>query len=423
MLRSALVACAAFVFTATAAQAATLDTIKSFCATGGTACTDGSDPGALVRDASGTLYGSTHGGGAYREGSIFSLAPNADHSAWTHKVLRSFCPKAGVCSGGAAPVGNLVIDTAGNLYGVTTFGGRVSQGASPGYGVIFKLATDRKLTVLYRFCAVRKCADGSHPEAGLTYAGAASGVPYDGVSPLYGTTFSGGAQGKGVVFRITPTGGTATYETIYDFCSAASCTDGSSPTASLAIDATGNLIGTTGFGGAHEAGVIFKLAPGSGGTWTESVLHDFDNPPGSPMSGVLIDATGNMFGTAGSGYVGVIYRLSGSSYSVLHTFCQQDKCADGGSPRGDLAMDASGNLIGVTSVGGVNSNKKSGGTVFRYSSGGDYSLLHSFCAERRCKDGDAPLAGVILDADGSMFGTTGDAGQNGSGGTVFRLTP
>ncbi|MBV9990990.1 MAG: hypothetical protein JOZ72_06810 [Alphaproteobacteria bacterium] len=422
MLRSALAACAALVFAATAAQAATLQTIKSFCATGGTACTDGSDPSALVRDAAGTFYGTTRGGGAYREGSIFSLVPNADHSAWTYKVLRSFCPKVGVCTGGAAPTGNLVIDTAGNLYGVTTFGGHDAQGASPGFGTVFKLTPDRKLVVLYRFCVERKCVDGSHPEAGLTYAGAASGVPYDGVSPLYGTA-GGGAHNKGLVYELSFSGGVATRKTIYDFCAAAACTDGLDPLSSLTVDAHGSLIGTTGFGGAHEAGVIFKLTPGSGGTWTESVLHDFDNPPGSPMSGVLIDGAGNMFGTAGSSYAGVLYRLSGSSYSVLHTFCQQDKCADGGAPRGDLSMDASGDLTGVTSVGGVNNSKRKGGTVFSYSGSGGFSLLYSFCSEARCKDGNSPNAGVVLDADGSIFGTTGDAGENGSGGTIFKLTP
>lgn len=414
--------CAAMLAAGTA-SAATLKTLKSFCATGGTHCTDGSVPASqLVADASGTLYGSTFGGGAYGGGTIFALVPNVDRSAWTYEVLRNFCPKVTRCLGGQNPVGRLVIDAQGSLYGVTKFGG---HGANPGSGTVFKLTPEGKhktwaLAVLYRFCIARKCADGALPDAGLTYAGAQSGLPFDGTSPLYGTTTQGGAHGKGTAFKMIFAGGVAMHRTIYDFCAAASCTDGWWGH-SLTVDGSGNIVGTALLGGAHQSGVVFKLSPAAEDAWTETVLHDFDSVPGSSRSSVLIDGTGAMFGLAGNGKAGVLYRLSGSQYAVLHTFCQQANCADGGVPSGDLAMDASGDLFGTTELGGANRDDH-GGTVFRFG-GGDYSVLYSFCAEHKCRDGSNPTGGVVLDGASNLLGTTGEMGENGSGGTVFTLTP
>ena len=438
MLRSTFIACTALLFATTAASPAALKTLTSFCTTGGDQCTDGRFPRSpLVSDASGTFYGNTQSGGAYGGGTIFALVPNADRSVWTRKVLRNFCPNHPNCSGGALPVGRMVIDTQGNIYGVTTFGGHDAEEPFPGHGVVFKLTPDRTLTVLYRFCVEHKCADGDLPEAGLTYAGQAAGAPYDGVSPLYGTTSQGGAQySKGSVFEITFSGDVATRKTIYSFCAQQSCTDGWEPMNNLTVDSSGNIIGTASVGGAHESGVIFKLAPAGGGAWNYTVLHSFCaetgcSDGGHPQSGVLIDGTGAMFGLADSGrpdkrVSGTLYRLNGTQYSVLHTFCQKAKCKDGAEPYGDLTMDTAGNLFGTTVLGGVNGKKK-GGTVFRYGSDGSFDLLYSFCANRKCKDGGHPLAGVVSDPSGKLFGTTLVGGVNGisgaGGGTVFELEP
>src|SRR5262249_50663939 len=155
-----------------------------------------------------------------------------------------------------------------------------------GGGIVFKVTPGGTETVLYSFCAQAGCADGSNPRAG---------VVIDAQGNLYGTTFHGGAQNAGVVFKVTPAGS----ETVlYSFCSQSGCTDGSHPQAGVVLDANGNVYGTTDTGGANGKGTVFKVTPA--GTET-----------------------------------------------VLHSFCSQSRCADGASPQAALTLDANGNLFGT----------------------------------------------------------------------------
>src|SRR6185312_4917897 len=172
----------------------------------------------------------------------------------------------------------LVIDVNGNLYGVTSFGG------ANGEGVAFELSPNADRTawtfsILHNFCSVGgfNCTDGRTPapNAGLTYSGAASGVLYDGVSPLYGTAYGGGGHGYGVIFELLPSESRTswTQNVLYSFCAQASCTDGSYPAAAILVDGTGNLFGTTWSGGGHGQGAVFELSPTGGGAWSETVLY------------------------------------------------------------------------------------------------------------------------------------------------------
>ena len=289
------------------------------------------------------------------------------------QVLYSFCPQSG-CADGAQPVAGLIMDAAGNLYGTTRIGGAGVDCGGPSCGVVFKLAPDGTQTVLYSFCPQSGCADGAGPRAGLLM---------DAAGNLYGTTFSGGAQGSGVVFKLAPDG---TETVLYSFCSQANCTDGLQPFAGLIMDAAGNLYGTTkvggtgGTGGAFGQGVVFKLAPD--GTQT-----------------------------------------------VLYSFCSQANCTDGSTPLAGLIMDAAGNLYGTTVTGGGTPNPDlpppSTGVVFALAPDGTETVLYSFCSQLpNCTDGASPGAGLIMDAAGNLYGTTALGGiAPGNSGVVFALTP
>jgi uncharacterized repeat protein (TIGR03803 family) len=200
-------------------------------------CTDGVSPVAgLIQDAAGNLYGTTYQGGANNQGTVFKLDTTGQET-----VLYSFC-SASNCTDGANPLGGLIQDATGNLYGTTEANG----------GTVFKLDNTGQETVLYSFCA--DCVDGYQPEAGLIQ---------DAAGNLYGTTFYGGAQGGGTVFKLAPPaqqGGAWTKTVLYSFCSASNCADGTGPRASLIQDATGDLYGTTYQGGTNNAGTVFELA-------------------------------------------------------------------------------------------------------------------------------------------------------------------
>jgi len=431
-------------------------TIHSFCRQGGSTCTDGVGPrGRLLEDASGNLYGVTAGGGTgLGGGTIFELIP-ARHGAWKHKILHSFCPGDN-CLDGEDPESGLIADIAGNFYGTTSSGGKYGQ------GVAYKLApnatrTHWRLSVLHDFCpgGDPHCPDGAFIAAALTYDGAASGALYDGTSTLYGAAAFGGTFGRGTAFRLQPVSGKKTWslKTIYSFCAQSNCADGASPTSGLLVDASGNLLGATPSGqGSGNDGVVFKLVPNAKKTkWSETVLHSFCSVGNCldgafPSSGVVMDASGNLFGVTsagGSGAAlcddslgcGVAYKLAfdGAAWqeTVLYNFCALDDCADGYGPGGDLLVDPSGNLLGTTANGGGNDAEGTGiggGTVFELDAahGDAHVILHSFCAEPDCADGAQPLGGVIMDGAGNVFGVTavgGASGLEGPGGAVFELTP
>jgi uncharacterized repeat protein (TIGR03803 family) len=414
------------------AQAAGLETLYSFCAK--SSCTDGAVPLApVIMDASGRLYGTTIGGGDVQEGTAFELVRH--QGTWKEVVLHSFCAKPD-CADGAGPTSPLIMDVNGNLYGVTYITGIAKE-------VVFELVNEpdrRKLQFrrLYEFCSQENCPDGVRVQAGLSYAGQSSGQLYDGVSPLFGTTYSGGAFNQGTVYKLTPGARKWHQEVIYSFCGqGGDCVDGAAPAAPVSIDGSGNLFGTTSLGGAH-GGVVFMLAPNARAGWSETVLYDFCSQPacadGAGPNGVILDATGKLYGTTsagagancGGGGCGVAFELSPngsrSQYTVLYTFCSQSDCRDGINPTGSLAMDATGNLFGVA-VNGGNSGRMDGGggTAFELS-GSAFRVLYRFCSESHCADGANPF-GITLTGDGRLVGTTGNGGSHAGGGTVFELRP
>jgi uncharacterized repeat protein (TIGR03803 family) len=236
----------------------------------------------LIFDPAGNLYGTTYGGGAHQGGTVFELSPGAN-GKWTQAVLHGFCslPK---CADGEEPHTGVIFDSSGSLYG-TTFGG-----GPAGKGTVFKLAPSSsgwKETVLYSFCSLQNCNDGSEPY----------GVVFDMAGSLYGTTSGGGTSGYGTVFEVlagSPSG-QSTETVLHNFDKS----DGALPYGTLTFDAAGNLYGTTNEGGNVDCncGTVFELAF-SNGQWTETVLHVFFRRAGAgPLAGPIFDSAGNLYGT------------------------------------------------------------------------------------------------------------------------------
>jgi uncharacterized repeat protein (TIGR03803 family) len=419
------------------AAAGKLQRAHSFCKLGQPDCDDGAFPQAgLVADPSGNLYGTTYFGGLAdcgtgHCGTVFELSPTGA-GKYAYARLYSFC-SAAACADGVHPYDTVIVDTAGNLYGTASGGGK--QGA----GTIFELVLNgngsRTYKVLHDFCSQDppNCTDGGGPESdGLTYKGAASGAPYDGVSPLYGTALAGGPNGLGVVYQFSPpaAGKTNWHEKVlYSFCTENGCADGRLPQHGLLVDSSGNLYGSTTAGGPTDNGVLFELSK-SGGTWSETVLYNIcaDNFPcatgsyvGSPL---VMDGAGNLYGTmadGGDSDNGVIFKLApngaNSTYSVLYNFCSEANCEDGQHPWGAIALDSDGGILGAAQVGGAYSS----GLLYKFRRG-NLHVLHAFCRRSGCPDGQDPLGGIIRDASGNLYGTTANGGKEGEG-VVFRLTP
>ncbi len=314
-----------------------------------TAATGGGPAAGLIADGKGNLYGTTEFGGAANDGVVFRLSPGG-----TETALHTFTGG----NDGSGPSG-LIADSSGNLYGTTTYGGafRCGDEFSQQCGVVFKLSPSGTLTVLHSFMFLG--GDGNSPFAGLIA---------DGSGNLYGTTLDGGASasmfqlGCGTVFKVTP-GGTETV--LHSFTGGPS--DGANPRAGLIADSSGNLYGTTEFGGASGpgcavgvgCGVVFKLSPGG----TETVLHSFTggSDGGGPAAGLIADSSGNLYGTTGGGgasNAGVVFKLSpGGTETVLYSF---KGGSDGSGPSG-VITDSSGNLYGTTAFGGASGQ----GVVFK----------------------------------------------------------
>jgi uncharacterized repeat protein (TIGR03803 family) len=201
--------------------------------------------------------------------------------------------------------------------------------------------------------------------------------------------------------------------------------DGGYPAAGLVMDKAGNLYGTTLRGGTYDYGTVFELdASGN-----ETVLHSFTNSAGDgalPHAGLLIDKKGNLYGTTEAGGTyghGTVFEMDSSgNETVLYSFTKSG--GDGGSPAAGLVMDKAGNLYGTTSFGGLTSNS---GTVFKLDTSGNETVLHSFT---NGDDGAIPLADLIIDKKGNLYGITIFGGAYrysdpaGVGfGTVFKLVP
>ena len=299
-------------------------------------------------------------------------------------------------SDGGYPYAGLVRDAAGNLYGTTY------QGGSSGFGVVFKVDTKGTETVLHSFTGA---SEGEGPYAGLIQ---------DAAGNLYGTTTYGGSSncsdGCGVVFEVDPSG----KETVlYGFNGGT--TDGCGPAAPLLRDKAGNLYGTTGECGASNYGTVFKLSKGG----KETLLHSFAGGTSDgqyPYYGALImDKAGNLHGVTDSGGVsgsGTLFKLSKSGKeTLLHGF---GGSGDGGLPFGGPVVDKDGNLYGTADIGG----SADAGIVWKVSKKAKETVLHSFTGGS--SDGANPIAGVILDAKGNLYGQTSGGGTSGDG-TVYEL--
>jgi hypothetical protein len=418
---------------------------------GGTS--DGSVPaGGVVFDSQGNLYGSTTDGGpasckpiGRACGTVFQLSPpTLSGDPWTETLIYRFQGKGS--NDGSVPSGGLIRDAAGNLYGVTAYGGTgdcVLLGVPAGCGTVYKLSPPRQKggawreTILYSFPAAQQ---GYLPNGDLVF---------DSAGNLYGATVFGGGKGTtcdkfyrycGAVFEMSPPktkGGKWMEKVLHAF---AGGMDGANPNGGLVLDSKGNIYGTTPIGGyncAHNSGLgcgtVFELKPPTvkGGPWTERQLHIFKdgNDGAQPTAGVILGTGGFIYGAAegGSEGCGVVFRLAASSggrweETVLYSF--------GGNTYyyGPAVshVDSSGRVYGTTHVG----PGSLAGSVFRLKpptrKGGAWtaSVLYGFTGG---SDGRFPSSTLIFDVAGNLYGATQEGGGGGTCqgycGSVFEIEP
>jgi hypothetical protein len=391
---------------------------------------DGNLPLApVVADAKGNLYGTTAEGGSstscdgYGCGTIFELiAPSSPSGVWQEKVLYAFTGG----SDGSFPIGALILDSAGNLYGTTQAGGDLgsqSCGNPPsGCGVVFDLSPPINggswtETVLHTF---EGAPDGAFPGSALIF---------DNVGNLYGTTLLGGQNLTctcGSVFELSPGAGGSWTETILS--SFVDSSDDGNPTSSLVFDSLGNLYGTT-------VGTVYQLVPpNDGGTWTLNTINTFGNPVGFNLAvfigGLLFDPHGNLFVTTTYSALqknGLAFELTPPESGTMWTETNLHTFAGGGDahPYG-FVEDASGNLYGTTE----GSQRNSCGEIFRLSDsagGWNQAILHSF-SNLRFTQGCLPQAPLVYGKWKALYGTTSEGGDKTCAyyygcGTVFGFLP
>jgi uncharacterized repeat protein (TIGR03803 family) len=332
---------------------------------------------AVHRDPStGDLYGTTNGGGAYDAGGVFKLDTTGRMT-----VLHTF---TGGTDGGS-PVAGVVADSAGNLYGTTYQGGIAGAGPHKlGAGVVYRIDASGQFSVVYTFTGG---ADGGSPTASVTV---------DSSGDLYGTTYYGGTNGDGAVYKVNPAG----QETVlYSFLGPP---DGANPYAGVTVDSAGNFYGTTYAGGEHEEGTVFKLAPSG----QETALCSFGTVAagGDPIMGVILDSAGNLYG-ANSNH---IYELSPSGVYTEVAYLGANTNISG------LTRDSAGNFYGIANPGGA-PNQWPHGAVFEVNArGGTVTTLYKFEGSEVFLGGNEnPSASVALDWSGNLYGTTPFAGTAG----------
>lgn len=388
---------------------------------------------------------------------LLVTAPAAQ--AQTFTVLHSFTGPEG-----ANPYSGLIMDHAGRLYGTAYAGG------AHGFGTVYRIARAGSGWIATGLYSFQGGTDGAYPVASLTFGP-------DGT--LYGTTSAGGLggnDGNGTIFNLRPPASACraalcpwTETVLYRFSGGS---DGAAPSFAdaLVFDQSGNIYGTTSDGGAHGYGVVFELIH-SGGSWTENVLWSFTGGEdgGSPLSGVIFDSAGNLYGTAvegGADAGGVVYELSPSGSGWTQTTLYSFNGADAPFPAGGVTMDANGNLYGTTGgpqgQGEAYELTESSGSwsisrrqLLSVSYNGPYdtptldaegnlygtsSFFEEGCGEvfkmtpsgpgwtytqfdwQLDNDGCFPIGGVIFDSNGNMYGTASMEGAN-LNGTVWEITP
>jgi hypothetical protein len=411
--------------------------------------TDGFNPvGAVARDKLGNLYGVNNGGGTSCPspgcGTVFELSPPSQKGgAWTETTIYGFKGINGGETDGATPVGGIVIDSDGNLYGTTAYGGNGScklLGSTTGCGIVYELSPPVRKGAPWSYailCDFQGGNDGQFPWGD---------VAFDSKGNLYGSTQFGGGKGTGcdsfygycgTAFELRhpkKNGGQWVEKILHSF---AGGSDGANPNGALIFDSKGAIYGTTLTGGNQGCqeqgygagcGTVFRLSPPSkSGTRSEDVLHRFDGGDGGndggPSNGLLLGNLGELYGTTRNRN-GTIFMLSPPAKNRdrwlktnLHNF---SNCDTGCSPEVTLGPDAK--LYGTGSVGAYRS-----GVIFRLArrqgSSWQYSDVYDF---RGAPDGFGPAFPPAFSKDGKLFGATkfGGTGQcQGGCGTVFELSP
>jgi uncharacterized repeat protein (TIGR03803 family) len=335
--------------------------------------------------------------------------------AQTFKAIHSFDGMDGEYDSTSVPIQG----TDGNLYGV------MPEGGANAFGTAYRMTPTGELTTIYNFCAQSGCADGQNPEGDLV-----QGTDGD----FYGVTINGGAAGYGTAFKITSSGALTT---LYNFCSRAECQDGAEPNGGLVLGSDGNFYGTTeGSSLRVRGGTIFKLNPNG----LLETLYNFCLE-GSCIqslfpSGLIQGRDGNFYGTTQYGGDGAFCTVTGGcgqvfkispqgDFTTLHAFCSESNCSDGLYPYAALVQASDGNFYGTTGQGGdspVCGIPGGCGTIFRITSDGVLTTLHSFCSLEYCADGLSPQGSLIQATDGDLYGTSRQGGGELLDGTVFKIT-
>lgn len=410
---------------------------------------DGEFPeGGLVFDANSNLVGTTFGevGGQPGPGKYCGRSCGGSYAFDKHGFAKRkyFHFFQGGQRDGAFPTGELFVDSVGGLYGTTEFGPGNNCGGL-GCGTVFRLASDGT-EKNHVFCKLANCADGAWPLGGVTSDASKT--------TFYGTTSLGGkgqgwlcgssVGGCGTIYSATEGKQALRATVLYPFCLQAGCSDGANPVGSLILR-SGNLYGTTEFGGANGRGTIFELVSNGDGFWTEQVLYSFCNlqdctDGAVPEAGLFVDDNGNFYGTTTYGGgpscnnalgCGVVFRLdAANNFTVLHEFAGFPN--DGALPRGPVTVDHNGVIYGATERGGSGTicpqDGAGCGTVFEIKPPygiAEYNLLHTFAGP---SDGAHPIGAVVLDSQTSpqyLYGVTrllktGDDTQCKCG-TIYRI--
>jgi uncharacterized repeat protein (TIGR03803 family) len=338
-----------------------------------------------VLDPLGNAFGTTFSGGASNAGAIFELNVTAINE---YSVLYSF--QGGL--DGSGPNAGLIRDPAGDFFGTTVSGGGANV------GVIFEVTSTGQETVLFDF---PNGAGGAKPYAG---------VAFDRAGNLYGTTYYGGANNFGIVYKLSRNG---QQTVLYNFTGGA---DGANPDTGVVLDAAGNMYGTTSAGGAYLAGSVYKLSPAGQIT----VLHSFSQGGGAPGAGLTFDAKGDLYGLSAA----AIFKISASGQ--FKQVAALSPAVVGGAPSAAVTFDSAGNLYGTTgAVVGANGTSAPFGALFELDRAGQFSVLYHFPGRQNPGKNavSCPIAtsnsGVVVDSNFNIFGVSQNAGN---GGTVYKRT-
>ncbi len=359
-MRRAVLVLAFCVVIAIASPAQTLTTLVDF------EVQNGTNPDSnLIEGTDGNFYGTTFAGGDDGSGTVFNITPEG-----TLTILHSFD-----FTDGAYPTAGLVQATDGNFYGTAQYGGDNIA------GTFFKITPGGAFTTLHSF---------DYMEGAFPYAGVAQAT--DG--NFYGTTLLGGADNNGTVFNITPQG---ILTNLHSF--SFNGTDGNHPYAALVQATDGDFYGTTFYGGVNNDGTIFKITPEG----ILTILHSFNGTDGAnPYAGLVQAADGNFYGTTedgGANNNGTVFKITPEgTLTTLHSF----EGTDGSHPQAGLVQATDGNFYGTTENGGAHLDA---GTIFRITPEGTLTTLYSFCSQMGCADGRAPNA-VVQATDAKFYGTT-----------------